>query len=152
MLQNISTVEYKHKKFIERVVEFQTVWGLNSEEGWATSCSNVNEHIEVIPFWSDRAYASACVKGDWITYKPESMSLTMFLENWCIGMHNDQVLAGTNWDANLFGKEVQPLRLAFDLLQHAKSTHQTITVTRYKSVEDFENQVNEVLKRFKEIE
>jgi len=58
MLQDIATIEYKHKKFVERVVDFDAVWALESDEGFATTDSNVFEDAKVIPFWSDKAYAA----------------------------------------------------------------------------------------------
>ena len=30
MLQDIATIEYKHKKFVERVVDLDAVWALES--------------------------------------------------------------------------------------------------------------------------
>lgn len=58
MLQDIATIEYKHKKFVERVVDFDTVWALESDEGFATTDSNDFEDAKLIPFWSDKAYAA----------------------------------------------------------------------------------------------
>ena len=59
MLQDIATIESKYKSFIERVAVSKLVWGLKNKSGWANSTSIDNEEIDVIPFWSDRAYAKA---------------------------------------------------------------------------------------------
>ena len=115
MIQDISTIEHKHRKFVERVVDFEAVWGLESDEGFATSDSNDFEDTKVIPFWSDKAYAAVLIKDSWKHYKPTSMLLVEFIENWLVGMYSDGLLVGTNWDANMFGKEIEPLELAVEI-------------------------------------
>src|SRR5215204_2417441 len=89
MLQDTSIIENKHKKFVERIVEFEIVWALQSDEGFAASESNDFDDAEVIPFWSDKAYAKAVAKAGWQHYIPEPMSLSDFIENNLVGMHND---------------------------------------------------------------
>ena len=145
MYQNTSTTEYKHKIFIQRVVEFEVVWGLESEEGWATSSSNEDDHTSVIIFWSDRAYANALVKKDWSKYKPSQMPLAEFFENWLVGMHNDNILVGTNWDANMFGKESHPLELALEIIDELKLKGKQLKLTQYEGIEDFESKIRSAL-------
>ncbi|WP_370647745.1 hypothetical protein [Chryseobacterium sp. MA9] len=36
------------------------------------------------------------------------MSLNKYAENWCLGMNNDGLLVGTDFDSNMFGDEVEP--------------------------------------------
>ena len=145
MYQNASTTEYKHRKFIQRVVEFEIVWGLESEEGFATSNSNEDDDTAVIIFWSDRAYANAHVKEDWSNYKTSQMPLAEFIENWLVGMHNDKILVGTNWDANMFGKESEPLQLALEIIDELKSKEKMVKLTKYEDMEDFETQIRRAL-------
>lgn len=141
MLQNTSTVEYKHQKFIERVVDLGVVWGLQSDEGYAMSESNDFEDAEVIPFWSDEAYAKAVAKEGWAHYLPTSMPLAEFLENWLIGMHNDGLLVGTNWDPNMFGKEIEPLDLAIEISAEIVTKRKDLELIKYKNIADFHAQV-----------
>lgn len=141
MLQNTSTIEYKHQKFIERVVEFGEVWGLQSDEGFAMSESNDFEDAEVIPFWSDKAYAKAVAKDGWEHYLPTSVPLAEFLENWLIGMHNDGLLVGTNWDPNMFGKEIEPLYLAIEIADQIVTKGKDLEQSKYKNIADFHTQV-----------
>ena len=141
MLQNTSTIEYKHQKFIERVVDFGVVWGLQSDEGFAISESNDFEDAEVIPFWSEKAYAKAVAKEAWEYYLPTSMPLAEFLENWLVGMHNDGLLVGTNWDPNMFGKEIEPLDLAIEIAAQIVMKGKDLELTKYKNIADFHTQV-----------
>ena len=46
-----------HDRFVERVKETKTVWGLKSSNGWAVCESNEYEDTDVYPFWSDEADA-----------------------------------------------------------------------------------------------
>jgi hypothetical protein len=83
MIQDPVAFDYKYKLFIETVVNTGLVWGLQNEDGWASSYSNEYEDVEVLPFWSHSAYAKACSSNDWENYKPTSIPLAEFLENWC---------------------------------------------------------------------
>jgi hypothetical protein len=145
MLQDTSTIEYKHKKFVERIVDLDTVWGLQSDEGFATSDSNDFDDAEVIPFWSDKAYANAVAKEGWEHYQPTSMPLSEFLENWLIGMHNDELLVGTNWDQNMFGKEIEPLDLALEITEQLIAKGKAPTFNNYQNINDYQIQVRKAL-------
>jgi hypothetical protein len=137
MLQDVSFSDYRYDLFIKRVVVQKSVWGLQSDEGWATSYSNENEDIDVLPFWSDEAYANACAKDNWKEYIAASIPLAEFLENWCIGIAKDNKLIGVNWDTNMFGNEVRALDLAFEILKMLKIENVSIPFFEYKDVDDF---------------
>jgi hypothetical protein len=145
MFQDTATIDYRYNFFIKRVIEMNLVWGLENEDGWATSSSNENEDIGVIPFWSDRAYANACAKDHWTNYAPTSIPLAEFLENWCVGMANDNTLIGVNWDANMFGKEVNALNLALKILRLLKISNVNIAFLEYNDVDDFIEKLNHSL-------
>ena len=145
MLQNTSTIEYKHKKFVERVVDFDAVWGLESDEGFATSDSNDFEEAKVIPFWSDKAYAAALIKDDWKHYKPTSIPLAEFIENWLVGMYSDGLLVGTNWDPNMFGKEIEPLELAVEIADEVIAKGKSLNLNKYKDIVDYQTQIRKAL-------
>jgi hypothetical protein len=145
MLQDSSIVQQRHQKFIQRAVEFNTVWGLSGEEGWAVSSSHQDDNIDIILFWSDEAYAKAVAKEDWSNYIPVTIPLAEFLENWLVGMHQNQVLAGTNWDANMFGEEAAPLKLALEIIEKAKEAGTPLTFVKYNDLADFETEVRQAL-------
>jgi hypothetical protein len=143
MLPETTHPDFLYKSFIKKVVANDEVWGLEGEEGLALSSSSENEDLDVIPFWSDEALAASVVADDWAAFKPSSMSLVEFLENWLSGMHNDELLAGTDWDGSLQGKEVEPLILALDLANEVIASGKTLEFANYEGIEDFVQQVRE---------
>ena len=145
MLQDAGFSNYRYDIFIKRVVVKKFVWGLQSEEGWATSYSNENEDIDVLPFWSDEAYASACAKDNWTEYQAASIPLAEFLENWCVGIANENKLIGVNWDTNMFGKEVNALSLALEILKLLKIDNVNIPFFEFKDIDDFIETLNHSL-------
>lgn len=138
-------MEASYRKFIQRIVQSDSVWGLTQDDTWATSSSAEYEDAEVILFWSDTEGAKTCAEDDWKEYKPESITLTEFLENWCVGMYGDQLLLGPDWDGNLSGREMEPLVVALDVVNELKHQGKSLTFTQYDSLEEFESQVIEAL-------
>nr|DAH99192.1 MAG TPA: Protein of unknown function (DUF2750) [Caudoviricetes sp.] len=145
MLQDTATTESKYKLFIEKTAASKLVWALKSKNGWANSHSNDSEDVDVIPFWSDRAYAKACARDDWKGYLPVEIPLAEFLENWCMEMADNEVLAGINWDANMFGKESTALALAVDILEQLNSINSAISFKNYSSINEFITEISESL-------
>ncbi|ARS35106.1 DUF2750 domain-containing protein [Pontibacter actiniarum] len=145
MTEHAVDIEKQYKTFIQRVVDTERVWGLTKEDTWATSSSSEFEDTEVILFWSEEAGAKACAADEWAEYTPESISLVEFLENWCVGMYGDELLVGANWDANLIGKEAEPLVVALDVVTQLKAEGKTLEFEQYDSQQEFEDQVIEAL-------
>ena len=111
MLDLHAAARERHDRFIVRVVASGEVWGLKSDAGWCASPSNGDARRTVMPFWSDRAYAGQCAREEWVGYVPTAIPLPQFLERWLPGLDADEVLVGTNWNAQLSGLEVEPLTL-----------------------------------------
>ena len=107
--------EANHDEFVRRVLESGLVWGLKSSIGWAVCESSEYEDTVVYPFWSEQAYAEPHCTGDWSHFVPTSVDLDAYIGQWLPGMHEDDVLVGTNWDAELSGLEWEPLDLAEQL-------------------------------------
>jgi hypothetical protein len=117
MLDHEIASKERHDRFLQRVVEGREIWGLKSAAGWCVSPStrDESEGRQVMPFWSDRAYAQQCAKDDWVAYEPTTISLDEFLHRWLPGMVRDGVLVGTNWNAHLVGMEMEPSKLSEEL-------------------------------------
>jgi hypothetical protein len=145
MLQDQATIESKYKLFIERAAASKLVWGLKSKDGWANSYSNDSEEVDVIPFWSDRAYAKICARDEWKGYIPVEIPLAEFLESWCVGMADEETLAGVNWDANMFGVESEALNVALDILNRLNAINSAITFKNYSSINEFITEISESL-------
>jgi hypothetical protein len=145
MFQGESAIIHRHKIFIERVVALGEVWGLKSEEGFAVCPSNDYDDTDVLLFWSDKAYANAVAKDEWELYEPACIPLSHFLENWLVGMQQDGALVGSNFDANLFGQETEPLELTIELLDEIKRQQKVVELEKYNSLIDFEEQVRRAM-------
>jgi hypothetical protein len=117
MLDLAAAGKERHDRFVQRVVASREVWGLKNDDGWACTASTAdsNEDREVMPFWSDRAYAKQCAKDDWSDYEPTSIPLVLFVGEWLPGMAADRCLVGTNWNAQLCGYEIEPLALSKEI-------------------------------------
>lgn len=146
MQQDHTAIKTRHEKFVKNVCETNIVYGLKSKDGFATSDSNDQEDedgepIGIICFWSEKALANACIKDDWAEYQVAEITLSEFIENWCIGMNNDNLLAGTNFDHNLSGFEIEPLELALELIKELKANKNNITLRKFTGLNDLEKQI-----------
>ncbi|NEM97797.1 DUF2750 domain-containing protein [Pontibacter burrus] len=137
--------EANYRKFIQQVADTEKVWGLSQGDIWATSSSNEYEETEVILFWSDEEGAKACATDEWMDYKPESLPVAEFLENWCVGMYDDGLLVGTDWTIELQGREVDPLVVALDVVQELKHRKKEIELQQYESLSELEEQIIDAL-------
>ncbi|STC96299.1 Uncharacterised protein [Chryseobacterium carnipullorum] len=60
-------------------------------------------------------------------------------------MNNDGLVAGTNFDSNLFGFEAEPLELVLDIIEELKRTGKTINLVKFENIQDMETQIKDVL-------
>lgn len=108
MIKLTDDLEANYQRFIENILESGQVWGLQSDEGWVVVDSTEFEDAEVMPFWSEEAYAKAHCVGEWEDFKPVAMDLDEFVEDWLTGMAEDGILVGPNWNDDLDGLEIEP--------------------------------------------
>ena len=144
MLKNSVDIELKHKRFIREVIQNQEVWSLKNDRGYVSSLSNHFEDEEERPlllqiFWSSSKEARVCSRNIWPEEKfsLESIPLEEFIEFWCSGMYQDNVIIGTNFDHQLFGYEEAPLILAKDLLHEVKANDVQIKLENYDSIDEY---------------
>lgn len=150
MLQDHITVENRHKDFIKKITDTETVYALKDDKGYATSYSNEAEYedgeeVQIICFWSDAARAKSCIENEWNHYEPSPIPLNEFVENWCLGMNSDGLLVGTNFDSNLLGYEAEPLELILDIIEELRSSGKSLELRKFENMEDLEKQIREVL-------
>lgn len=146
MYQDSITLKNRHQKFIKTVSENGIVYGLKSNNGFATSSSTQFEDdngnaIGMICFWAEKVRAKSCAKEEWKKYKVTEIPLAEFMENWCVGMANDGLLIGTQFDQNMFGFEAEPLELILDLSSELKSLGKELDLKKFDGIADLERQV-----------
>ena len=121
MFEGTSAAKERHRRFVERVVLSRMVWGLKGPDGWASTASTAEatRGREVIPFWSDRASANQCARESWADYEAAEIPLDLFVLRWLPRMAMEGCLAGTNWNAQGSGHEVEPNALRDELARQS---------------------------------
>ncbi|MGJ8744560.1 DUF2750 domain-containing protein [Polaribacter sp.] len=150
MIQDSLIIEKRHKRFIKSVCNTETVYGLKNHKGFATSSSVKYENdngqpIGIICFWAEKSLAKSCIEKDWHNYKISEILLSDFIENWCVGMENDGLLIGTEFDRNMFGFESEPMELILELITELKSIGKDLKFKKFEGIIDLEKQVHEIL-------
>ncbi|WP_420574262.1 DUF2750 domain-containing protein [Kordia sp.] len=148
--QDSVTTQIRHKEFIKKVCDSKIVYALKNSEGFATSSSvqfedKKGKPIGIICFWAEKARAKSCIKENWKNYKVVEVPLAAFMENWCIGMENDNLLIGTGFDENMFGYEAEPLELILELTTELKSLGKDLEFRKFKGISDLEKQVKAII-------
>lgn len=102
-------------RFVAEIIATGLVWGLEGDDGWALCPSEENSELDVMPFWSQEAFAKLHCAGEWSVFQPVAISLEEFLDEWLPGLHQDVLMVGANWNAELEGYELEPLDLLEDI-------------------------------------
>ncbi|SFR89153.1 DUF2750 domain-containing protein [Maribacter stanieri] len=143
--QGSDIITNRYQKFIKTVCETDIVYALQNHEGFATSASvqydDENDRpVGVLCFWAESGRAKSCSINHWANYQLTEISLTDFIENWGVGMENDGILAGIEFDQNMFGYEAKPLDLILDLVTEIKTTKKSISLQKFDGIADLEEQ------------
>ena len=143
MLKNAIDQKTKHRKFVADVVENGIVWVLEDDEGCANVDSNTYETATgepeiVLCYWSNEKMARVCSRKHWPDHEVGEIALSDFMENWCVGMQSDGVIAGTNFDHQLYGTEILPLDLLLELFEELRSNGKELSFEHYPSQAEFE--------------
>lgn len=112
MTQLTQDIEQNLQLFVSQSQAENRVWGLRNEEGWLACDSAEFENCEVMPFWSSKEDADIHNVEEWADFEVIEIPLDIFVEDWLITLAEDGVLVGTNWNAELDGKEMEPEALA----------------------------------------
>jgi len=150
MIQDSLTIQNRHTRFIKTVCKTEVVYGLENVEGLASSSSMYFEDDEenpigIICFWAEEALAKSCIKSDWSDYKITKITLSDFIENWCVGMEEDGLIVGTEFDQNMFGHEAEPLELILDLVNELAQNKKELHFKKFKDILDLKVQVERIL-------
>ncbi len=149
MLQDQITIKNRHEKFIKSVCATEMVYGLKNKNGFATSSSvhyedENGDPVGIICFWSESTRAKSCITEGWKKYQVTEIPLTVFMENWCVGMGNDGLLIGTQFDQNMFGFEAEPYELILDLVNELKFQDKDLDFKKFNGILDLEMRVRAI--------
>jgi hypothetical protein len=107
-------LDENYQRFMAEAEETGCVWALEGPEGFALCPSNISGAVDVMPLWSQPEFAQLHCAEEWADYKPVPISLEELLDDWLPGMHEDLLLVGVNWNADMEGDEIEPLDLLED--------------------------------------
>ena len=142
--QELNAAE-RRELFIKRAVRGDKLWGLKSDEGWATAESVESEEVLVYPFWGDEESASSCSVDEWNHYEPTPIELNEFIESWCIGLQQDENLIGAGWNEELDGEEVQPVLVMKELIAEVKRKKPDYELKYFGSLKELEEGIEEII-------
>ena len=150
MFQDAILIEKRHQRFIKTVCATGIVYSLKRRKRFATTSSvhfenDDGDPLGMICFWAEKALAKSCAIDSWRKYKLIEISLGDFLENWCIGMENDDLLVGTQFDKNMFGFEAEPLELILDLCTELSVLKKEVPLKKFTGIEDLAQQVKAII-------
>jgi hypothetical protein len=146
MVQDSGVMKEHQEQFVKSICETNVVFGLENDEGSASSSSEEYEDesgvpIELICFWSDAARATSCTAEAWKGYRLVEIPLGEFIENWCVGMSNEGLLVGINFGDDLSGAEMEPLDLIVEVAKELKSRNKEITLANYGKLDDLVTEI-----------
>lgn len=129
------------KTFIDTVIKQNKVFSLTLDEGFAMSLSNsyVDEddnQMELFCFWSEEKKAQSSIKDEWEEYKVATITLSTFLEDWCIGLSNENYVIGLEFDDKLVGVEGDALELLIDICKLLITKSIGLKFNKFKSVQE----------------
>jgi hypothetical protein len=139
------------KAFIHTIIKNNEVYLLQLEDGYAMSLSHLyvdgeDNQMEMFCFWSDKKLAQANIQNEWSDYTLASVSLSDFMEDWCIAMSDENYVAGIDLDTELVGKEVDTLELLLDICQVLADEGLEPTFKKFKSVANLLHEAKKALK------
>lgn len=138
------------QEFIEKICQTGKVWALVNKDEYASLESaeyeDENENpAELICFWSSEEKANQCINQEWKNYKLDEITLVEFIENWCIGMSNDEILVGSDFDFNRNGEESDPLEIILYINDYCKKENIKIELESYESLTNLAIEIKKVL-------
>ncbi|MDO5105835.1 DUF2750 domain-containing protein [Capnocytophaga sp.] len=131
--------------FIHKILATQKVFYLKNKKEVAVCPSNTffieetGQPISVFPFWSDKKTAESCMKEEWQHYAVDEITLTDFMEFWCLGMYEDGVAAGIDFDENLCGEEQIPTELLLKIIDEAEKSDTKLIFKNFVSLKQLKN-------------
>lgn len=137
------------QQFVDEVMVSQQVFTAESKEGMAISnSSHFNDDqgnpVGVFCFWSSKSKAKECCVDEWYDFVPVEISLATFIEDYCVGIYNDSLVVGINFDAQMFGIETDPIDLILMLLKEAKLRKLELDFEHFKDLDDIQSQIEKM--------
>ncbi len=108
----LSTKE-RYEYFVRKVADFEEVWGLKENDGWALLKDNDGKII--FPIWPEKEFAEICAVDNWSKYKPIAITLNDFLEKLSPKIEKDNLFYTVFLTPNNKGIVITPQELCADI-------------------------------------
>lgn len=134
-----SLEDSEYQSFLNTLLDTQTVYTLSDESGVAECPSTEyngadGEPVPVLCYWSSAEGANACQNEEWSAYQIEAITLAEFMRTWLLNMDEDECLAGVEFDAGLYGLEIEPIELMADLMDLAQARGIELDIPDYEEL------------------
>ncbi len=103
----------RYRYAVKKIADWENVWGLSSDSGWAMSADDDGHHA--VPIWPHPEFAGACANGEWAGDEPRAVPLDDWLAKWIPGMTRDNLMVAVFPTPRGKGVVVTPERLRTDL-------------------------------------
>lgn len=84
----------KYEYFIKKIADFEEVWSLKDDDGWASL--GINDEI-FFPVWAKSEFAKICISGEWKEYRCEAIDIDDFMDKWLPGLKEDGIRVTIMW-------------------------------------------------------
>lgn len=139
-----------HKRFVEKICDTEIVYTLKNEEGYVSAPCNLMEDDEGLPFdkmcfWSDKALAERCITEEWQDCIIDPITLSAFIESWCVGMSSEGLIVGTEASVEGIGFEIDPLELVLQVAEQLEVKKKQVSLNKFTDLNELVIQVRELL-------
>ena len=93
VLKNDISKQYEY--FIKKVADYEQVWSIRANNGWATLGEGERKFF---PVWPRKEFADICLNGEWENYYCESIELEEFIDDWISGLKEDNIRITVMWN------------------------------------------------------
>ena len=147
MLTDISTLENQYLQFIDKAIAQQKVWTIVSEDDMPLFQSQQYDDLLAMPFFSNLDAALMMLQEEeWKEFEIDEVPLEDFLESWLIGLYTQDVQVAAIWNADLVGREFEPLELAIEFIQKLKEQNLDLEFEKFASVDHLFEEIKNTLK------
>lgn len=84
----------KYMYFIKKIVDWEEVWSLKDEDGWAELGLDGETYF---PVWAKEDYSELCRSEEWRNYHSEAIDLYEFMQDWIPRLKKDGMRITIMW-------------------------------------------------------
>lgn len=81
--------EYRYDHFVLKVARSGQLWALKDDDGLLFLTADEGEYC--LPVWPHEDYAALWATGDFAGYKPQAITLDIWMEKWIDGLTQDNI-------------------------------------------------------------